>query len=150
MGSQALRGSASAPAPGAPAPPLYSGDSAAAGVDAGFRGPTPPPYEPVPGVPGPASAVTIGASILPGDPVGQLIREARLARGLTQGELARRAGLVQSNVSRFEHDEVSPSISMLARIANAAGYDLEVSLVTRSSVDAAGASIDGTVGGHER
>lgn len=95
-------------------------------------------------VPGPGGAVNIGTSLHPGDTVGGLIREARLVRGLTQAELARRAGMAQPNLSRLEHDEVSPSLSVLARVANAADYDLEVTLVTRLSTDAAKAEDIGT------
>jgi len=47
---------------------------------------------------------------------GQLIRERRLAHGLTQAQLARRAGTTQTALSRLERDAVSPTVATLQRI----------------------------------
>ncbi|MGI9188118.1 MAG: helix-turn-helix domain-containing protein [Gaiellales bacterium] len=56
-----------------------------------------------------------------------LIREARSAAGLTQTELARRAGTSQPAVVRYESGETSPSVATLERLLRAAGQRLELS-----------------------
>ncbi len=57
---------------------------------------------------------------------GQLIEEIRRAGGLSQAELARRAGFDRSVLNAYEHGRRQPSVSALARIAAAAGLDLRV------------------------
>lgn len=49
------------------------------------------------------------------------IREARIAAGLTQAELAGRSGLTQSHISRLENGEHSPSHATVKKIADALG-----------------------------
>jgi transcriptional regulator with XRE-family HTH domain len=44
---------------------------------------------------------------------GQLLREARHRHGLTQKQLAIRAGTTQSAISRIERDQVSPTVETL-------------------------------------
>ncbi|MEU1982528.1 MULTISPECIES: helix-turn-helix domain-containing protein [Nocardia] len=51
--------------------------------------------------------------------LGKKVREAREARGWTQAELARRAGMKQHAVSRFEAGDVVPTLTTLDRIASA-------------------------------
>lgn len=53
-----------------------------------------------------------------------LLRETRLARGLNQTELARRAGTAQTYVSRIERGVVSPSLDTLERLVHAMGRRL--------------------------
>jgi transcriptional regulator with XRE-family HTH domain len=50
-------------------------------------------------------------------------------RGLTQGELARRAGIARETLSRWESGAQHPSLESLDRIAAVAGVRLEVRLV---------------------
>ena len=57
---------------------------------------------------------------------GQLIRETRLRRGLSQRRLARRVGTRQSAISRLEADEVSPSVETLDQLLRAMGERLEI------------------------
>jgi len=57
-----------------------------------------------------------------------LLREARLRAGLTQLELATRAGTRQSAVARYERGEVTPSFEQLRRLVRACGLELSVSL----------------------
>ena len=57
-----------------------------------------------------------------------LLREARSQAGLTQRELARRAGTAQSVVARIEGGATSPSWETLARLLEAAGFALDVAL----------------------
>ena len=53
-----------------------------------------------------------------------ILRTARTRAGLSQRELARRAGSVQSVVARIERGQVSPSWDTLSRLLAAAGFDL--------------------------
>jgi transcriptional regulator with XRE-family HTH domain len=52
------------------------------------------------------------------------LRAARVERGLTQTELARRAGTSQSAVARIEAGHTSPTVDTLTRIAAALGMTL--------------------------
>jgi len=56
----------------------------------------------------------------------KLIEGIRNASGLSQAELARRSGLQSSVLSAYEHGRRQPSVSALARIARAAGLQLEL------------------------
>lgn len=57
---------------------------------------------------------------------GSLLREARSQAGLTQAQLARRAGVSQSVVSAYESASRQPSLPMLARLVAATGLELEL------------------------
>lgn len=59
----------------------------------------------------------------------RLLREARLRAGLTQRELARRAGTSQSVVARIERGQTSPGHATLARLLRAVGFNVRVELV---------------------
>ncbi len=67
---------------------------------------------------------------MPGD-ISVLVRDARLRAGLTQRELARRAGTAQSVVARIEGGQTSPTWGTLTRLLSAAGFDLDASLAVR-------------------
>jgi len=56
--------------------------------------------------------------------VARLIHDARAAAGLTQAELARRAGTSQPAIARYERGASSPSVLTLERILAAAGQRL--------------------------
>ena len=56
----------------------------------------------------------------------ELLRNARDHAGLTQRELARRAGTSQAMVARIERGQQSPSIATLDRLVRACGLDLRV------------------------
>lgn len=58
---------------------------------------------------------------------GEVLREARERHGLGQRELAELAGTSQSQVSRIERGETSPTVQTLARLLAAAGERLELS-----------------------
>jgi transcriptional regulator with XRE-family HTH domain len=47
---------------------------------------------------------------------GALIRERRLAHGLSQARLALRAGTTQAAISRLENDELSPTFETLSGV----------------------------------
>ena len=59
---------------------------------------------------------------------GTLIRSARERHGLTQAQLALRAGTSQNAVSRVERDEISPSVDTVQRLLAAMGERLELSV----------------------
>ena len=59
---------------------------------------------------------------------GDLLREARLRAGLSQAELARRAGKATSVIGRWERGEVQPSLETLRGVIRAAGLELGVTL----------------------
>jgi len=50
----------------------------------------------------------------------------RIATGLTQAELAKKAGVRQPNIARLESGKHQPTLDMLRRVAEALGYRLEV------------------------
>lgn len=60
-----------------------------------------------------------------------LLRAARRRAGLTQRELARRAGTAQSVVARIELGQTSPSVDTLSRLLGASGFELRASLALR-------------------
>ena len=57
---------------------------------------------------------------------GPLIRERRLAHGLTQTQLALRAGTTQTALSRLERGELSPSFATVQRILFVLGETCEL------------------------
>jgi transcriptional regulator with XRE-family HTH domain len=59
---------------------------------------------------------------------GALIRSTRERHGLTQAQLAVRAGTSQNAVSRLERDEISPSLDTIQRLLAAMGEQLELSV----------------------
>lgn len=54
-----------------------------------------------------------------------IIREARERSGLTQTELAKRAGTSRPTLSAYEHNRVSPTLDTAERLLDAAGYRLK-------------------------
>jgi predicted nucleotidyltransferase/DNA-binding XRE family transcriptional regulator len=59
---------------------------------------------------------------------GALLREARVQAGLSQSDLARRAGVPQSVVSEYEGGKRQPSVPTLARLISATGHELILGL----------------------
>lgn len=56
------------------------------------------------------------------------MREARRRAGLSQSELAARAGVAQSVVSEYEADKRQPAVPTLARLVAATGHELTLGL----------------------
>ncbi len=61
-------------------------------------------------------------------PISSVVREARRRAGLTQAQLAERAGVPKSTVGRIESAARVPSTEMLERLVRAAGLEVLVSL----------------------
>ena len=57
--------------------------------------------------------------------------QCRKMQGITQAELARRAGLPRSNITRFESGNYNPSLELLVRIAAALGMSLQMQLTAK-------------------
>ena len=55
---------------------------------------------------------------------GEVIREARLLAGLSQYELADRAGVPRPSLGRWERGVVEPGFDMARRVLRACGFDV--------------------------
>ncbi|GAC1310827.1 MAG: hypothetical protein NVSMB16_07550 [Acidimicrobiales bacterium] len=66
---------------------------------------------------------------------GALVLDARTRAGLTQAELARRAGTAQSAIAAYESGHRQPTLPTLYRILGAAGFDLRARLTPRDPHD---------------
>lgn len=64
--------------------------------------------------------------------VAALYVRSRKEKGLTQAELARRAGIPRTNITRFESGDYNPSLEMMVRIAAALGMKLQIELAERT------------------
>ncbi|MGA2037329.1 MAG: helix-turn-helix domain-containing protein [Acidimicrobiales bacterium] len=62
---------------------------------------------------------------------GPVLRDARRRAGLTQVELASRAGVTQSVVSAYESGSRQPSVPTLERLIAATGFELDLRLHRR-------------------
>ena len=60
-----------------------------------------------------------------------MLRDARSRAGLSQSELARRAGVAQSVVSEYEAGKRQPALPTLARLVAATGHELTIGLERR-------------------
>jgi len=65
--------------------------------------------------------------------IGRAVRERRLALGLSQVELATRAGMTQPALSRLEAGGVIPTIPLLDRISIALDADLIVEIAPHAA-----------------
>ncbi len=66
-----------------------------------------------------------------------LVREARRRAGLTQRELAERAGTTQSAIARLENGRTNPSFDLVLRLVRRCGLDLFVQVVPYDDSDLA-------------
>lgn len=64
---------------------------------------------------------------------GQVLREARERRGVSQRQLATRASTTQSAISRIERGRISPSVETLRELLYLLGEDLELRASPRDS-----------------
>ena len=65
----------------------------------------------------------------------RMVHEARSRARLSQRELARRAGTSQSVIARIEGGQTKPSSETLARLVEAAGFELRAELVPQTAPD---------------
>ena len=72
------------------------------------------------------------------------IREIRMAKKISQVELAKRLGVTKQSVSNWENDNIQPSIEMLSRIADvlAVSTDYLLGREERRYIDVTGLSED--------
>jgi DNA-binding XRE family transcriptional regulator len=54
----------------------------------------------------------------------ELLEQVRVSSGLTQEELARRAGTSRPTLSAYEHGRKSPTVATFARLLSRAGWEL--------------------------
>lgn len=66
---------------------------------------------------------------------GDLVARIRGTSGLTQAELARRSGFQPSVLSAYEHGRRQPSVAALARIAAAAGMELDLATAGNAAAE---------------
>ena len=57
-----------------------------------------------------------------------IVRLARIKAGITQTELARRAGITQQAISEYETGRTEPTLPTLLKLVGAAGYELRMQL----------------------
>ena len=72
---------------------------------------------------------------MPASAAASRLIEARTTAGLSQRELAERAGTSQSAIARLERGGASPSVDTLERLLAAAGFELRLQLVPTSRPD---------------
>ena len=73
---------------------------------------------------------------------GGLLTSARVRAGLSQRELATRAGVAQSTVARIESGHADPAFSTLERLLAAAGLEMRIHLEPADDHDAVLDAID--------
>jgi len=61
-------------------------------------------------------------------PSSGLLQLARLKAGMSQRELAERAGVPVTMISAYERDQRQPTLATLLRLLRAAGFDLRMHL----------------------
>jgi transcriptional regulator with XRE-family HTH domain len=66
-----------------------------------------------------------------------LVREARKRAGLTQSDLAARAGTTQSAIARLESGRPDVSLNEVIRLVRLCGLDVEVAIVPHDDSDMA-------------
>ena len=57
---------------------------------------------------------------------GKIIREARKVAGLSQHELAERAGVPRQSIVRWERGNVEPGFDTVRKLLRSCGYDLSL------------------------
>jgi transcriptional regulator with XRE-family HTH domain len=68
-------------------------------------------------------------------PSSALLQLARLKAGLTQRELAERAGVPVTMISAYERDLRQPTLATLLRLLRAGGFDLRLHLAAHDPHD---------------
>jgi transcriptional regulator with XRE-family HTH domain len=68
-------------------------------------------------------------------PAAALLQLARLKAGLSQRQLAERAGVPTTMISAYERDRRQPTLPTLLRLLRAAGFDLRMRLEPYETAD---------------
>src|SRR2546429_1344758 len=79
-----------------------------------------------------------------------LLQLARLKAGLTQRELAERAGVPPTMISAYERGKRQPTLDTLLRLLKAAGFELRMHLEPYDRHDDVLADIEAARSGRER
>src|SRR5205807_6732378 len=79
-----------------------------------------------------------------------LLQLARLKAGLTQRELADRAGVPTTMISAYERGKRQPTLETLLRLLRAAGFDLRMQLAPYEAHDETLADLEAARTGRER
>lgn len=69
--------------------------------------------------------------------IAKALVAGRIAKGLTQKELAALAGVQQADISRYEKCDQTPTIQTLKRLAEALDLNLSITLVPRTAEEPA-------------
>lgn len=67
--------------------------------------------------------------------VAKTLLDARSSAGLSQRELAARAGMPQSTVARIERGQLMPRVDTFDRLLRASGTKVTIEPLTKSGVD---------------
>jgi predicted transcriptional regulator len=65
--------------------------------------------------------------------LGQAVYDRRIALGISQSELARRAGTTQTVISRLEGGAVTPTLPLLHRLAGALEGELSLKITATTT-----------------
>jgi len=82
--------------------------------------------------------------------LGRFIRESRLKKGMSLGQLAASIGRSSSSVRRWERDEVAPAITVMPALADVLGVEIGVLEAKRPSLAEFDDTGPHTAGGDER
>ena len=74
--------------------------------------------------------------------LGDVVRQARQAKGWSQRELSARTHMPQAQISRIENADVDPQVSTLIELARA--LELELQLIPKSALTAVEATVRST------
>ncbi|GAA3088821.1 ribosome-binding protein aMBF1 (putative translation factor) [Kribbella aluminosa] len=76
----------------------------------------------------PADAVQASRGIRLSTALAKAVYERRAELGITQSQLAERAGLTQAKISRIEGSDTVPTLPLLSRLADALDASLSIAL----------------------
>lgn len=68
--------------------------------------------------------------------LGRMVHDRRTELGMTQDDLAERAGMTAGQLARLESGGAVPTVPLLARLAAALDTDVDIAFRPRSSVPA--------------
>jgi transcriptional regulator with XRE-family HTH domain len=89
-------------------------------------------------------------SYVPISPAAGLLQLARLKGGLSQGQLAERAGVPATMISAYERDKRQPTLATLLRLLDAAGFELRMQLAPHDPHDEVLAELETRRGQRDR